>query len=316
MRKRFKRLKKRVYGYDQLCEKIERWRKGPHWDETNRPACVLYGGLRVTYHERQECLQLVWRGNLARAGGPKQDATILIASVNRSIMDGSLYAVHGLAHTDSSPQAYKAALRVWRRYVKAFTPHDPAARHLAARAVAHYLVSGGLWSEVTKEKDSTGPGVWMSPPRFAQRSPQEWIRGWPGKDEFAGLPKFQSRSRRFVRDLKKRLSEIGVFDVSLALPEQTSRLYRKSGPDSRVLTILVCTPPSRVKDGRRLTVSMSPHSGDSRKRFGMSVEQGQRHSYYTIRDNNGGWSEYGRGRDALDAIVEIAMDSIYIPGPE
>jgi hypothetical protein len=307
MRKRFKRLKKKVYSYEQLCKKIKLWQGRPEYSEKVRPPCPLYGGLTVRYHEQQNCFFIIWSGSLARAGGPREEITITVASVQRAVMNGSLYCVNGLQVEDSSPARYGAALRVWRRYVKAFTPHDTK-QHMRGKETAVYVVSGGLCSRVTNTADI--PGVWMSRPAFVGLRQQEWLKGWPGTDEFRGLPKFRARSRRFVRDLKQRLAEIGKFEVLRVLPALGPR-----GRQEGRLTIDFCTPPTRTKNGKRYLVSMAPHDAESREHFGISVEYGKRHSQYWVHGIQQP-VRYKCGKDALSALVETALGSIYIPGPE
>jgi hypothetical protein len=305
MRKRFKRLKRKVYTYDQLCKKIAAWKRRPEVKaDRNGPPPVLYGGLHVRYIAVPNHLVLQWRGSLARAGGPRETITIEVAAIQRSVGESTLYRVFGLPPGESNSPRYTAALKVWRRYVNAFTPHD--ATQKVQGWAATYLVKDGTWSPA-------GPstGAWASQPSFMCLKMSEWIKGWDECDAFAGLPKFKSRSKRFVRDLRMRLSECGLAEVQLVRP------MGAYDPRSPHISVAVCTPPRGSTDGTRLEISMAVHSKESTEYHRVSREYGQRHSQYWVHNKSlGRQDRYKCGRDALNAIIETVLGSIYIPGPE
>jgi len=314
MAKRRKKLKQKILTYGEIDARITR-----HYKKHKNKDCSvpLYGNLSVRIPAiNSNHFEIVWYGNLRRAGGPNAHQILRLAQVF-ALSDGDTgYVVSGVGRARNNSDQEAAEIKVWRRYVAAFTPHDPKERLLFKRSVA-YRVRDGKAVRLTDFpmahlSHPIMPGCWWAMPTANRPDWKRWQYAY--ENEFNGFPKFVARSKRFVTDLRKRLADGPTAVVQL--------LHRNEGtrfPEYRGLQLHVCLPPTRTQEGKRLVIQGSMHTKESRQFHHVDGDYAPRHSQYFAWQQGDPKSQVMRwkcGKDALNGIVEWVLGSIHIPGPE
>jgi hypothetical protein len=309
MAKRRKKLKQKILTYSDIERRLLRHQK-KHRNAPRRPPCTLYGGVTVSSAGTLvNGYEIRWFGNLRRAGGPDEVRFVTLATVY-SMSDGDTgYVVHGVGKPRNNSRLERACIKVWRRYVGVFTPHDPKHRLTGSDHVGYRVTSTGVLGQqpvVFSNKEHRIPGSWATLPAVTRPDTKHW-RG--GHNNWTKLyPKFQARSVRFAADLRKRLADGPMAVVQL--------LHGGEGLYAARLSLQVCLPPTRTKDGRRLVVSAAMHSDESRAFHHVDGDYSPRHSQYFAYENGRTVARWKCGKDALNGVVEWVLGSIHIPGPE
>lgn len=312
MAKRRKKLKQRILTYGEIDGRITR-----HYKKHKNPMCSvpLYGSVEAGI-PAINCnhFEIYWMGNLRRAGGPSVNRKVVLARVF-AMSDGDTgYVVSGVGKSRNNTEEDAATIKVWKRYVGVFTPHDPKERLIEKHAVGYRIHDGQVIRGQTVWGGPAHPmlrGAWWTLPTANRPDRKRWLSGW--KEEFANYPKFRARSIRFANDLRKRLAD-GPTAVVQLLHRNEGRGWVEPG-----LQLHVCLPPSRTDDGRRLVVQAAMHTRESRAYHKVSGDYGPRHSQYIAWQQGDDRSRVMRwkcGADALNGIVEWVLGSIHIPGPE
>ena len=321
MAKRRKRLKQRLLTYGELDARTLRATKKSRKDKAagrcKAVSCdaVLYGSVRAAPVKIGDFgFEIFWHGSLRRAGGPDESARVPLARVY-ALSDGDTgYCVVGVGSSRNRSRADEAKVKVWKRYVNAFTPF-PKNRLLSGGETAAYRVRDG---KVTDWEDGrAGHGKWLLMPHCNRPSASYWAGGGftpgqPDKVPYGLYPKFIARCRRFQSDLRKQLAD---------LPHAVVQLLHKNEATGRIAmgnSLHVCLPPTRTKNGGRLIVSALMHNDESRRFFHIDGDYSPRHSQYFALDvmRPSELMRWKCGKDALVGIKEWVLGSIYIPGPE
>ena len=311
MAKRRKKLKQKILTYGEIDARIARYYK-----KHKNPDCsvTLYGGVSVRIPAiNSNHFQIVWEGKLHRAG----DTVGLVLARVFALSDGDTgYVVSGVGKARHNTDEEAAEIKVWRRYVAAFTPHDPKERILFKRSVA-YRIRDGKAVRLTDFPMAylahpVMPGCWWSMPTANRPDWKRWQYAY--EDEFKTFPKFLARSKRFANDLRKRLADGPTAVVQLLHRNEGARFDGRGG-----LQLHVCLPPTRTKEGQRLVIQGSMHDKESRAFHLVDSDYAPRHSQYFAWQQGSPKSQVMRwkcGKDALNGIVEWVLSSIHIPGPE
>ena len=314
MAKRRKKLTPKILTYGEIDARITR-----HYKKHKNANCTvpLYGSVVVRI-PATNCnhFEIRWYGNLRPAGGPDIEASIPLASVF-ALSDGDTgYIVRGCGKPRAHTTANDASIKIWKRYVGVFTPHDITTGSLREGDARQYRVSkGGICTAGTLTSKTVAhpifPGCWWSMPTANRPDWKRWLHGWD--DQYKGFPKFLARSKRFATDLRKRLAGGPTAVVQLLHRNEGASFQGREG-----LQLLVCLPPTRTTDGRRLVIQGSMHDKESRQFHHVDEDYGPRHSQYFawVHGESAGVMRWKCGKDALNGIVEWVLGSIYIPGPE
>jgi hypothetical protein len=315
MAKRRKKLKQKILTYGEIDARITR-----HYKKHKNKDCTapLYGSVSVQIPAiSSNHFQIVWYGNLRRAGGPSVNRIIRLASVF-ALSDGDTgYVVPGIGKVRNNTEEDQAMIKIWRRYIGAFTPHDPTDRILQKWSHPYRLRDGKAvpltdchWAHPCHP---IMLGCWWLMPTVNRPDWNRWLHGWD--DEFKGFPKFLARSKRFANDLRKRLADGPTAVVQL--------LHRNEGFNfgfhEKGLQLHVCLPPTRTQEGERLVIQGAMHTKESRQFHHVDGDYAPRHSQYFAWRQGDPKSQVMRwkcGKDALNGIVEWVLSSIHIPGPE
>ncbi len=321
------KLKRNLMTFDQIDRRVYRARNGSY----TRPPDILHqdkAGKVTAYVPYLGCMGywLDWSGSLLEYGYDETDekATLPFASVWK-LSDGDTgYIVCGTGFDGVKDDWQKARLRLWRRYIRAFTPHDPR-KVIEAGSRVFYRVRRdgcveGPWSAASGPQNRESPnrfghGMWRTVTKAMRPKPEDWAKGDGMK--FADHPKFMARSRRFVRELRRQLKG-GPEHVIQLLHKQEGRTF---GPES--VQFSVCLPPTRTKNGPRIIVGAAMHTYESQHTFHVDEDYTLRHSqYYVWSDPQNGDLQpqkilrFKCGKKAMAAIIEWVWSHLRIPGPE
>lgn len=318
MAKRRKKLKQRVLTYDEITSRISRAKKKD--SKSRMCGAVLYGSVTAQVTAlNANFYEIGWWGNLRRAGGPDKSERVAFARVFR-LSDGDTgYVVMPISRARKNNKRDAARLKVWKRYVGVFTPHDPS--HRLFNLAVGYRIRNGVATRCEVENDTMAhpfpAGCWQSLTPVNRPAVSYWAGGGftpgqPDKVPYGLYPKFIARCRRFHSDLKKQLADG---------PQAVVQLLHKSEVTGRIAmgnSLHVCLPPTRTKHGRRLIVSALMHNDESRRFFHIDGDYSPRHSQYFALDvmRPGELMRWKCGKEALVGIKEWVLGSIYIPGPE
>lgn len=310
MAKRRKKLKQRLLTYGEIDKRMTRKCKTHGLKDC---MVTLYGSVGVRIGAiNSNHFEIAWFGNLSRAGGPSVNRVIVLARVY-ALSDGDTgYVVAGAGKVRNNTEEDHAAIKVWRRYVGVFTPHNPKDRITEAQRKPYRLSKGEASSDARIAIPGTHPimeGCWWTMPSGNRPNWKRWVYGWD--DDLRGFPKFVSRSKRFVYDLKKRLADGPTCVVQLLHRNEGKRFIQKG------LQFHICLPPSRTAQGKRLIVHAAMHDKESRHFHHVDGDYAPRHSQYLAWEQlSGKTMRWKCGKDAMEGIVEWVMSSIHIPGPE
>ena len=313
MAKRRKKLKQKILTYGEIDRRIARYYK-----KHKNPDCsvTLYGGVSAKIPAiNSNHFEIVWYGNLRRAGGPSVNRAITLASVF-ALSDGDTgHLVSWVVKNRDNKDEYPAALKVWRRYVGVFTPHDPKEQLEKKDAPCYRVHNGKAVRDQSLFSFAGGrmmAATWWSMPTANRPDWKRWQYAY--EDEFKTFPKFLARSKRFANDLRKRLADGPTAVVQLLHRNEGNRFDGRGG-----LQLHVCLPPTRTKEGQRLVIQGSMHDKESRQAHHVDGDYAPRHSQYFAWRQGDPKSQVMRwkcGKDALNGIVEWVLGSIHIPGPE
>lgn len=280
MAKRRKRLKQKVLSFADLDGRVRR-----AWKKHKEP--VLYGSVKIMQRTQEQCYQIVWCGTGVR---------IALACVYAAANGDTAYVVPGVGKSRNNSRSELAQLKVWRRYVGVFTPHDPKHRLTAKTALAYRVRDGSVVYESPQLQDPAalpiGIGVWRIMPPATRPKPAKWIE----RGDYARYPHSAPRGKRFAARLKRELAEGTDCVMQLLCTADFPRTTHIHAG----MRLHVCLPPTETQHGRRLVVT---------------------HQHYDCWGWEDGkhWNDkmkWKSGKEAIVGIKEWVLGSIYIPGPE
>lgn len=305
MAKRRKKLRQRLYTFEQLERKIVRAIAA----KTN-PA-RLYGN--VILEGRYSRIDIVYQCKQGKA---------LLASVFRMSDGDTGYVVHGYGRVRNAGNAQRLS-HAWMRYAPVFTPIREGQRLLQRRATV-FRIRDGEPQQVSHHPDVTPDeftpaGCSIAVCKWRTQQPKDWI----SDSSLDTFPRFKARALAFYRSLRKRLStgmpavvQLTDHYQSLALTE----FRRRALAHGRMfgICLAVSTPPTRTQTGRRLHVLIRMHDKDSRAATGVDFDYGALHCHVLAVEHGKPYSscmEWKSARAALVGIHEWVNDTLYIPGP-
>lgn len=291
-----KRLKQRLYTFDQLHARVTKAR-GP---------VQIYGSLYAEPVLNK--IAVYWNGDPRRVGVPDvfaKNAEVPIANVY-DLSDGeSGYVIQSnLRLTRPLEGIDRAKRKIWKRYVRAFTPYDGTRLLWRDKRAPQYRVKqhedGSTQATYVGTSHDILFGVWgtrtVAPERF-------------DKDKVARYPRFYARCRRFFNDLRKGLKDG---------PECRVEMYDATMYDGQPKVIVnAYLPPTRTQESKCLRIYACIHKPESRRRFGISVDWAKMHSHYMAGELHTDKAfEWKCGKDALAGVTEWVLSSLHIPGPD
>jgi len=237
-----------------------------------------------------------------------------IASVWSVEDGGTVYEVNGCG---ADLGKNREGRRLFRRYVRWFTPHTVQGRTPRFERKHWYRLYDGVAVEITRTHGSVWKPFYSSRlyPKCAAPRLSEWVQ--PGVEK--GLPKFVARSRAFYKNLRREVATSVPAAVQLLNQRQARANSSKDFTWSlrTYLFLQVCTPPSSHDRGRQLVVAMEPHDADSRTFFKVNGDYCIRHSQFrACEPPNREIMRWRCAREAIVGIKEWLLGSIFIPGPE
>jgi hypothetical protein len=264
--------------------------------------------------------ELSWYGDLKSFGGPDARMRRTLALVF-NLSDGDTgWLVYGPGVEWATSNKEKALVRMWQRYIGAFTPHDPKHRLMEDERFFYRVRRNGSVEPPNPIQETPNMltrlphGIWLTKYRASRPELKSWASG---RDErFQRLfPKFMSRTVCFIRELKKTLKGGPPHVIQLLHPEEGRTFGIAAG-----LQFHICLPPTRTQNGRRLVVQASMHDNESRNHFDIDYFTSARHSQYfaweEVKNQPMPILRWKRGKDAMASVVEWVLSSIQIPGPE
>jgi hypothetical protein len=309
MAKRRKKLRRRIYTYQQLESRLVRVARRQNADTMASaawaPEIRLYGN--VWARGGSNTIRIYYKN--------RDKLPVNIASVY--LLPGGVtgYAVHGFGTAKHEDKKLVARYYpMWKRYVTVFTPWDLRYRLRTDHAVLYRVQDGSVVERgtVTTAPDSPSSacvgaaitqGRWNAPP------PKAWL----ANPRLATFPKFRARALAFYRSLKRRLASGLPAIVQLTGGAPTRLLPTGDG-----LVLIVMVPGTETQRCKTLYVMIRMHDNWSRGRLKISHDYGYAHSHVMALEDGKAKSEtleWKSTRTALVGIHEWVNGTLYIPGP-
>jgi len=228
-----------------------------------------------------------------------------VARVWRVANGDTVYRVAG-CKTEIRKEA--AGRKRYRNYVQRLTPRVITGRTPRENDYEWFRIHDGVATHIAAPPKGR-PFHCRALPQCVLPSMKEWLSPY----SVTGMPKFLARSRAFAVNLRRELGDNLPCKVQLLTHRQAN------SPNTGLLHLHVCTPPTSSALGRRLVVGTRTHLDESRGYFHVDGDYAMRHSQFT------GYEWVGKGmvesqrwpsaRDAIAGIKEWVLSTIYIPGP-
>lgn len=305
MAKRRKKLRRRLYTFEQLERKIVRAIAADRKPER------LYGNVILSGDYAK--IDIVYQRTQGKA---------LLASVFRMSDGDTGYVVHGYGRVRNTGNTQRFA-HAWMRYAHVFTPIAKGHRLPHRRAIVFRLRNGEP-QEVSRHTDVTPDeflpaGCSLEVCKWRTIKPKDWI----SESSLDLFPRFKARALAFYRSLRKRLSAGMPAEVQLTDCYESNALMefrRRAIAHGRMfgICLAVSTPPTRTQTGRRLHVLVRMHDKDSRAATGVDFDYGTLHCHVLAVEYGQPYSsrlEWKSARAALVGIHEWVNGTLYIPGP-
>jgi hypothetical protein len=294
MTQRQKKLRKKVYTYEQLEAILHAHSTGA------RRSSSLYGSVVAAPSRAWPC---------AIAIAYETDRLVVpLAYVYRAANGGTAYSVAGpdTYYRRQNRQRHERIRETWKRYVRAFTPYNER-RVFADDIRMHYIVRDGVATHVPRL-----PGVWQHVPRGLLPAPKNWAKPF----EHRKYKTLARRCRLFATRLKRALADgppcvVQVFDELHG--------YHAHIPFVGA-TLHVCTAPTAAQNGKRLLIKVGPYDDAGRTHHHVDGDYARKHSQFFAVEEGKSWRDGGMrwkcSKDAIAGITEWILGDLYIPGPD